>query len=163
MTDWQTPRVLFDELDRCAGGFKVDAAANVHNHLVDIWYGPGSSVSEDALSVPVWDSPAFCNPPYGKGIEAWLAKFREQQLLGVTTVALLPANTEVRWWYEGVVPFASIVFLVGRVPFIDPARTKPTQPDHGSAVCMYEPDTEGGPVAWVDWKERIRAKNNHGL
>ena len=72
-------------------------------------------------------------------------------------VALLPARVETRWWYEGVVSFASIVFLVGRVPFVDPNRTKPTQPDHPSAICLYEPGVVGGSVAWLDWKERLGA------
>ena len=156
MTDWQTPRVLYDELSRCVGGFVVDAAASADNHLAPVWYGPGSSVSEDALAVDVWDSPAFCNPPYGKGIEKWLKKFVEQQKFGNTVVALLPARTEVRWWFDWVVPYASVVFLVGRVPFVDPGRSKPTQPDHGSAVCLYEPNVAGGSVAWLDWKERIK-------
>ena len=161
MTDWQTPKVLFDELDQAVGGFAVDAAASGSNHLTPVWYGPGSD-QPDALVVDRWLSPAFCNPPYGRGIERWLDKFIEQQAVGVTTVAILPARTEVRWWYERVVPFASIVFLVGRVPFVDPARTKPTQPDHGSAILMYEPDISGGAVAWLDWKERIHALRQAG-
>ena len=155
MTDWQTPRVLYDELDRLVGGFACDAAADLTNHLHPVWYGPGSS-GPDALTVPVWLSPAFCNPPYGRNIDLWLSKFVEQQKLGVTVVALLPANTEVRWWYEWVVPNASILFVVGRGPFIDPNRTKPTQPDHGSVICLFEPNIPGGAVVWVDWKERMK-------
>lgn len=161
MTDWQTPKELYNELERWVGGFAVDAAANSSNHLHTPWYGPGSDVAEDALSVPVWLSPAFVNPPYGKGIVGWLAKFVEQQALGNTVVALLPANTEVRWWYEYAVPYASIIFLVGRVPFIDPTRTRPTQPDHGSAICLFEPNYLGGAVGWWDWKERLNVQHDY--
>lgn len=160
MTDWQTPPELFNELSKAVGGFAVDAAASGNNHLCPDWYGPDSPVATDALAVVEWASPAFCNPPYGRGIERWLEKFHEQQLEGVTTVAILPARVETRWWYEGVVPRASIVFLVGRIPFVDPSRGKLSQPDHASAVCLYEPDVSGGAVAWLDWKERIKNGNN---
>lgn len=158
MTNWKTPRILYDELDRSVGGFLCDAAADHGNSLHGSFYGPGSAIGEDALVIERWLSPAFCNPPYGKGIEKWLMKFIEQAKLGVTTVALLPARVETRWWYDYVVAMASIVFLVGRVPFIDVSRTKPTQPDHGSAVCLFEPELHGGNVCWLDWKARITAR-----
>lgn len=159
MTNWQTPRILYDELSSAVGGFACDAAADDTNHLASDWYGPGSSLAVDALKVEQWLSPVFCNPPYGRGIERWLEKFVEQQSKGVTIVALLPANTEVRWWYEYVVPFASIVFLVGRVPFTNPQHHKHTQPDHGSAICLYEPGVVGGAVGWLDWKVRNAIRN----
>ena len=152
MTDWQTPRELYELLDRLVGGFVLDAAADTNNHLHPKWYGPGSNLSTDAHNVPVWLSPAFCNPPYGRGIEKWLGKFIEQAKLGNTVMALLPARTETRWWYDYVVPNSSIYFLVGRVPFIDPVRTKSSQPDHGSAVCKFGPNTRDGLVAWLDWR-----------
>lgn len=153
--EWQTPRGLFDRLN-AACGFQVDAAANESNHLLDNYYGPGSPLGDDALAVVKWLSPAFCNPPYGEGMEKWLDKFIEQAKLGVTTVALLPARISTRWWYEKVVPFSDIIFLVGRVPFIDPNRTKPSQPDHPSALCFYTP-LPTGRVSWLDWKVK-RAK-----
>lgn len=160
MTNWQTPRILYDELDRCVGGFAVDSAADHSNHLHPDYYGPGSRLGEDALALDRWLSPAFCNPPYGKGLDKWVQKFIEQAKLGNTVVALLPANTEVRWWFEYVVQHSSIIFLVGRVPYINPERAKPTQPDHASAVCLFEPNLVGGNVCWLDWKARIAARGN---
>jgi phage N-6-adenine-methyltransferase len=116
-TGWRTPRELFEPIALSVGGFAIDAAADSGNTLLPRWYGPGSELGEDALAVEEWLSPAFCNPPYGKGIEVWLRKFQEQARKGVSVVALLPARVETRWWYELVVPFADILFLVGRVPF----------------------------------------------
>ena len=132
-------------------GFAVDAAADHTNHLCPSWYGPGG-VYEDALSVPEWLSPAFCNPPYGKGIDKWLEKFIEQTSLGVTTVALLPARTESRWWAEGIIGKAEIIFLTGRVPFWKPGLDKPSQPDHPSAVCIYSPLGPSAQPRWLDWR-----------
>lgn len=156
MTNWRTPHEFFDPLQYILGEFfAVDAAADSSNHLLPLWYGEGSPTGEvDAFKVQIWASPAWCNPPYGKEIGRWLDKFIEQAKLGGTVVALLPANTETRWFYEKVVPFSDVFFLVGRIPFIDPDRTKPTQPDHGSALCLFSPEAEGH-VEWLDWRARF--------
>lgn len=117
-TGWVTPSELFGPIQTAVGEFAVDAAADETNNLVPLFYGPGG-FHEDALAVAQWHSPAWCNPPYGKGLGGWLDKFIEQAGLGVSIVALLPAYTEDRWWYEKVVNVkADILFLVGRVPFL---------------------------------------------
>lgn len=155
MTNWQTPRSLFDKLEHTVGRFAVDAAASSDTRLCDLYYGPGSPLGEDALEVEKWLSPAWCNPPYGRGITQWIDKFIQQATLGVTTVALLPARVDARWWYKGVVENAGILFLVGRVPFVDPARQKPSQPDHASAVCLFEPGFESaGKCSWLEWRKK---------
>lgn len=156
-TGWRTPSILFEYLNK-AVGFNVDAAADASNHLLPNWYGPDSPLETDALAVENWLSPAYCNPPYGKGLDKWLKKFVEQQKLGNTVVALLPANTEVGWWYKFVVPYADILFLVGRVPFEGHPDGKKTQPDHASAIVMYSPFSTGR-VDWLDWKTRIKEIN----
>lgn len=165
MTNWQTPREFYESLNRVVGGFAVDAAADSSNHLAPVWYGPGGD-SPDALAVDKWLSPAWCNPPYGRGIDRWVKKFIEQRHKGVTTVALLPANTETRWWYDYVVGNAGITFLVSRLPFVNPERTKQSQPDHGSAICVFEPpnlDHVYRPVVWLDWKARLVGNSAHGV
>lgn len=55
----------------------------------------------------------FCNPPYGPGIERWLAKAREADL----AVYLLPARTDTRWWHEFAMKATEIRFLRGRLRF----------------------------------------------
>ena len=155
-TSWQTPAGLFNYLDMIYG-FNVDAAADQKSKKHYTYYGPGSEFGEDALAVERWMSPAFCNPPYGKGIEKWLEKFVEQSSQrSVTTVALLPARTESRWWAKGIVPYASVIFLTGRVPFVGPdqASGKKPQPDHPSALCIYQPLPPAAP-RWWDWRKDV--------
>jgi len=152
-TEWQTPVALYTYLDSIYG-FQVDAAANESNHLSPFWYGPGSSYNTDALDVPKWFSPAWCNPPYGKGIEKWLEEFHAQQLSGGTVVALVPARTGTRWWQKGIVPYADIIFLSGRVRFVDPSGPEKNSPDHESALCIYGPLT-GGTAKWWDWRKDV--------
>lgn len=168
---WQTPRGLYDSLNRAVGydpefgtgGFQVDAAADETNHLHPNYYGPGSMLghepplAHDALTVAKWLSPAFCNPPYlkGKAWVQWLDKFVEQKALGVRIVALLPAKVGTEWWHDYV--FAQrcdVMFLTGRVPFELPGRTKPTQPNHDSALVFYGPETTGT-ITWLDWRPQV--------
>jgi phage N-6-adenine-methyltransferase len=152
-TSWRTPKPLFHFLHHIYH-FEVDAAADGDNHLLPFWYGPGG-MDEDALTVESWASPAWCNPPYGKGIDRWLEKFVEQSSQHSNTiVALLPARTETLWWAKGIVPYADIIFLTGRVPFVGPHKGKKSQPDHPSAICIYSP-LSGGSTKWWDWRKDV--------
>jgi hypothetical protein len=41
------------------------------------------------------------NPPYGRGIDQWVAKaWRSSQVHGTTVVCLLPARVDTRWWHD---------------------------------------------------------------
>ena len=150
--------------------------------------GPGSPLAEDALTVELWPSPAWCNPPYGKGLVRWLDKFLEQAERGVDIVALLPAYTDRLWWKAKVVdPGCDIIFLTGRVPF-----ERPCPECGGIGYYTTEGPGEGGVVdqtchicsgnqvvvgkqpfnasalvfygetfarvGWLDWREKANAK-----
>lgn len=56
---------------------------------------------------------AFCNPPYGRGVERWLAKGREADV----AVYLLPARTDTRWFHDYALKSDEIRFLRGRLKF----------------------------------------------
>lgn len=162
-TEWQTPKVFFDTIQAALPGkvFAVDAAATAQNSLCPEWYGPGSLFGEDALAVPVWDSPAWCNPPYvsDKEWERWLDKFAEQGALGNHVVTLIPAKVGTIWWAEKVVKQAcDILFITNRLPFTLPGMTKKTQPNHDSALVIWGPTTDSR-VAWINWKEAISEPN----
>lgn len=57
----------------------------------------------------------FCNPPYGRGIGAWLAKAREADV----AVFLLPARTDTKWWHDYALAADEIRFVRGRLRFGD--------------------------------------------
>ena len=153
-TAWETPRELFDHLNSAVGGFAVDAAADQANRLVSDWYGPGSPLGEDALEVEEWLSPAWCNPPYGRGLTKWLEKFNQQGQLGVHVVALLPAYVERVWWKTRVVDTgADIIFLTGRVSFVRGDGQPASSPRDPSALVIFGPSSSGR-VGWLDWRKR---------
>ena len=67
----------------------------------------------DGLAVSWAGRRVFCNPPYGRGIGAWLAKAREADV----AVFLLPARTDTAWWHEYAMKADEIRFLRGRLKF----------------------------------------------
>jgi site-specific DNA-methyltransferase (adenine-specific) len=81
----------------------------------------------DGLAV-VWGKRVYVNPPYGKAIRAWLDKALSE-IEGSETdlvVFLLPAYTDVKWFHEVVLPFASeIRFVKGRLKFGEHNNTAP--------------------------------------
>ena len=67
----------------------------------------------DGLFVSWAGRRVFCNPPYGRGIVAWLAKGAEAEC----AVYLLPARTDTAWWHEWAPKASEIRFLKGRLKF----------------------------------------------
>ncbi|WP_088840664.1 DNA N-6-adenine-methyltransferase [Listeria sp. ILCC797] len=111
---WETPKALFDDLNR-EFQFTLDAAANANNHKCDVWY----SEENDALNQK-WRGSVFCNPPYGKQLSKFIEKayIESKQDYNKQVVLLIPARTDTKAWHEYIFPFAAdIRFLKGRVKF----------------------------------------------
>ena len=113
--DWETPQWLFDQLNE-EFYFGLDVCASAENTkclyffdkktdgLRQNWGGRGT----------IW-----CNPPYGREISAWVQKAAEEAEHGNTTVMLIPARTDTKWFHEYVYqkPNVEIRFLKGRLKF----------------------------------------------
>ena len=73
----------------------------------------------DGLSID-WGKRVYINPPYGKVIPLWLHKARHEISIKNTEIAvfLLPSYTDVKWFQEIVLHYASeIRFIKGRLKF----------------------------------------------
>lgn len=126
-SDWETPQDLYDRLD-AEFHFTLDAAADDSNHKCDTYI----TKEQDGLSQP-WGGIVWCNPPYGRQISKWVRKAFLESVRGVTTVMLLPARTDVRWFHEYVMHRAEIRFLRGRVRFGGSAINAP----FSSMIVIY--------------------------
>ena len=125
--DWGTPRHIFDELHR-EFHFTTDLAATTANRTVEAYLGPDHRDPErrDALQVSWAELPegeadglrGFLNPPYGRGVERWIAKVLREKEHGVMTVCLLPARTDTRWFHDLLHAGAEIRFMKGRIKFV---------------------------------------------
>jgi hypothetical protein len=63
----------------------------------------------------------FANPPYSRGeTEKWCRKFRNDQLNGVTVVALLKNAWTSGWFKRQVFPHAQVIPVLGRIKFTSP-------------------------------------------
>ncbi len=116
--DWETPQALFDKLNE-EFKFTLDAAASAENKKCAKFFG----VKLDGLKANWGGERVWCNPPYGRGLGAWVAKCSRNTVL---TVALLPARTCTKWFLEIVIPAASEVrFIRGRVTFVGAQHAAP--------------------------------------
>lgn len=132
--DWATPQDFFDKmserytlvLDVCAsktnykcrtfftseGLFQVEDGAFLklsdQNGLNSIWRHP--DFPEDVLPN------CWMNPPYGRGIGAWVKKAYEESQKGCLVVCLLPARTDTKWFHDYCVK-GEIEFIKGRLKF----------------------------------------------
>lgn len=132
-TDWQTPDWLFQAL-HAEFGFTVDAASFHHNaKLPRHW-----TIVEDGLSQDWNRERVFCNPPYGKGIGAWVEKAARSTSLAVLVV---PVRTECHWWCDWAVRANEIRFARGRVHFkLDDGRggnQRGSRPVFATAVLVF--------------------------
>lgn len=132
--DWRTPRAFFEKLHK-EFGFVVDAAASPTNAMLPrYWTADDDALQQDwaAVGGPVW-----CNPPYGRGIDRWLAKAVFERTRGVTSVLLTFARTDTAWWHDYAMQANWIVFVRGRLSFERPDGTKGAPAPAPSVLLIY--------------------------
>lgn len=109
---WETPQDLFDKLNS-EFKFTLDACANSENAKCGHYF----SLSDNGLKQE-WSGTVWCNPPYGREIGKWVAKAQVEAAKGnATTVMLLPARTDTKWFHRYIYRRAEIRFLRGRLKF----------------------------------------------
>lgn len=109
--DWATPQSFFD-LVNAEFGFTLDSAASPMNAKTPTYY----TEDDDGLAQP-WPGVVWCNPPYGRGIDAWVRKGFEEAQNGSTVVMLIPARTDTGYWHDYVMRAAEVRLLRGRLVF----------------------------------------------
>lgn len=128
-SDWATPQGFFDLVDS-EFGFELDAAASECNAKTDRYY----TVSDDGLKKP-WPGIVWCNPPYGRGIGAWVRKGFEESERGSTVVMLIPARTDTAYWHDYVMRAAEVRLIRGRLQFGESGDNAPFP----SALVVFRP------------------------
>lgn len=112
--DWETPPQIFLPLDK-EFNFTVDVAASPRNAKLPRYYTEKQNgLVQDWAGERVW-----LQTPYGSEIYAWTRKAVSEHRRADKIVALLPASTDLAWWHEDVLPFASeLRWVRGRVRFL---------------------------------------------
>lgn len=140
--EWSTPQDLFDRLN-ARFRFSVDVCASAENAKCPRYF----TREDDALKQE-WTGVCWMNPPYGRGIGAWMQKARESAKAGATVVCLVPVRTDTAWWQtnveneEGDFFCDELIFLRGRLRFSSHRQGAPFP----SAIVVYRPPKLKG--AW---------------
>lgn len=110
---WSTPESFMAVLRSEYGDFDLDPCCLPSSAKAPRYFTP----DDDGLAQE-WIGRVFMNPPYGRGIGAWITKARESADAGAVVVCLIPARTDTAWWHDEVMAHASqIRFVVGRLKF----------------------------------------------
>ena len=129
--EWATPQDFFDKLNWRFGQFTLDPCATIHNTKCENFY----TEAENGLVKDWGGENVFVNPPYGRGIEQWIAKaYRESRKENTRVVMLIPARTDTRYWHDYVMKAKEIHFVKGRLKFGDSKNSAPFP----SAVVVFE-------------------------
>jgi site-specific DNA-methyltransferase (adenine-specific) len=144
--DWETRWPFFKAIEREFGPFTCDVCATQANTKVGHFFSP----EVDGLSQE-WTGTVLMNPPYGVELKKWMKKASEEAQKGATVIALIPARTDTKWWFDYVAhKAAEIRFLKGRLRFGNAEHSAPFP----SAVVIYRPGERRRPkVSFVDYEE----------
>ena len=112
---WHTPASLFDKVEAAVGSFDLDPCAPSTGES-PVRARVRFTELDDGLSLD-WFGRVFMNPPYGRALSHWVSKAKSEADKGAMVVGLVPARTDTAWWQDHVAPFASVVFLRGRLAF----------------------------------------------
>ena len=158
---WGTPQALFDKLDR-EFQFTLDVCALPENAKCVRYFTP----EQDGLKQD-WSGVVWMNPPFGPGIEKWLAKARDHAKHHPTVfdgwdashltnqgvvVAIVPTRTNAPWWHEFVMQASEIRFIKKKVKFVSS--------DHngvgftGHAIVIFRPSAKRVTVSSFEWISR---------
>jgi len=138
-----TPQDFFDRLNR-EFRFTLDPAATAENTKCKRFF----TEEMDGLSQSWAGERVFCNPPYGRGLGAWVEKACEEtgELGCKLAVLLIPARPDTRYWHDyilntpeganfGLVDprWVEVRFIKGRLKFGDQTNSAPFP----SALIIY--------------------------
>lgn len=127
--DWYTPPWIFDKLGLI---FDLDPCQPVSG----VFWIPALkryTEIEDGLSQP-WEGRVWLNPPYGKYNYKWLEKMNSHR----NGVAIVFSRTDCAWFHDFVTKADAILFLKGRVRFVDGlGSTKGSGAGSGSMLVAW--------------------------
>jgi len=112
-TEWDTPQAFFDKLDK-QFEFTLDPCATAASAKCDKYF----TEEDDGLAQDWRGHTVFVNPPYGRGIGAWLKKgYEESKKHNTVVVMLVPSRTDTKWWHDYIMKAKEVHLVRGRLKF----------------------------------------------
>ena len=129
---WETPKPLFDPLNE-EFEFTLDACASKDNALCEFYL----TAKDDSLTVNWTGYTVFCNPPYSNTQEFILYASSQAKDENVTTVMLVNANTDTKWFAEAASTANEIRLITGRIGFISASGEKANGNTKGQCLIIW--------------------------
>ena len=108
--EWYTPPEIFEGL-----GVQFDLdPCHPEEPLAWVPARTTFNIKDDGLSRQ-WFGKVWMNPPYGKHTPLWMEKMHNHR----NGIALVFARTDCKWFHDYVAKADAILFLKGRVRFVD--------------------------------------------
>ena len=121
---WETPI----EIVRALGKFDLDPCASARHPQRCALKG----YSTLGLDQP-WRGRVWLNPPYGEETRTWLARLAKHG----DGIALIPPRVGSHWFHDEVFSRCQgILFLRGRIAFIDPETQKPVSGNNADSILV---------------------------
>jgi hypothetical protein len=95
---------------------------------------PAWHLTADALTTPWPELALFINPPFGKGMGAWVERAATHS---GPVILLTPSSTEVGWWQAAARSASCVVFVRGRVSFVDAEGVTQGQNPKGTTLFLF--------------------------
>jgi site-specific DNA-methyltransferase (adenine-specific) len=130
--EWYTPDYIFRPLNE-RFKFTLDPCCTKESAKCKTFY----TVADDGLSKDWGKHVVWVNPPYGRAIGKWIKKCYEASRKGALVVMLIPARTDTQAWFNYVRFASEIIFIKGRVKFINKGQVKPASAPFPSAIVVF--------------------------
>lgn len=105
---WETPDELFNKLNM-EFKFETDVCASSENTKCVKFF-----TEQDSCLDKTWSGSCWMNPPY-KDMKKFIKKAYDERN-NATTVCLIPARTNTKWWHEYCMK-GEVMFICGRPKF----------------------------------------------
>jgi phage N-6-adenine-methyltransferase len=132
--EWSTPQWLFDKLNK-QYDFTLDPASDGVNNKCTKHY----TAKENGLEQSWSRETVFINPPYSNTY-AWVSKAYHEAFSGTTSVLLVPARMDSKWFHEfclDPIVCKSLTFIRSRLKFGDSKNSAPFP----SMIIEFGPQT----------------------
>lgn len=156
--EWYTPPKIVELVVRMLEGVDLDPCSNAAGKAANVPAEHHYCAADDGLALK-WRGKVYMNPPYGKPIKHWVAKFVDSFKTGEMTegIALVAARTETKWFQLLLGQSPPICFITGRLNFSN-APNDATFPSAliylGKRIRRFAKTfNETGPI-YVRWEDK---------
>lgn len=148
--EWATPQYLFKYLDDTYH-YTLDPCCTKETAKCKKFY----TIEDDGLAQDWSQDVVYVNPPYGRIIGQWIKKAYDESRRGATVVCLIPARTDTKYFYNYCIKASEIIFLTGRIKFIEDGKKLKAGAPFPSCIVVFTPNQSPPKISWKKLSECV--------